>query len=170
MRTRQEILDYLKEYRIQNAEQISLQKSLWYKEHIDQERAKRRTHYMKNKLAYIQRASSWSRANPEKAKRAKNKWRVNNQEVMNMHGSNYRAKKRGTISEKYNRLEVYERDNGTCGICKKHIFKIYKHPDVRSFSIDHIYPISLGGQDVLGNIQAAHFGCNSAKRNRYETN
>lgn len=158
--------DYLKAYRTEHKQRISLQKKVWYQEHREQELLKRKAHYLDNKEAYIGRAGKWAKSNPEKMSVCRKNWRLNNMERMNLHGTNYRARKAGAISEPYNRLLVYERDGGVCGICHKRVLKIYKHPDSRSFTIDHIYPISLGGNDVLGNIQTAHLGCNSRKRDR----
>ena len=40
----------------------------------------------------------------------------------------------------------------------------YPHP--RSASLDHIEPLSLGGQHVHSNVQLAHLDCNMAKSNR----
>jgi hypothetical protein len=56
-------------------------------------------------------------------------------------------------------LTVYLRDNGVCGLCGKHV-----EPD--DVSVDHILPISRGGQNTLDNYQLAHHRCNSAKNNR----
>ena len=39
----------------------------------------------------------------------------------------------------------------------------YKYPDQRSASIDHIVPLSLGGDDTAFNKRAAHLGCNMAR-------
>ena len=43
---------------------------------------------------------------------------------------------------------------------------IKKWPDPEAASVDHIVPLSLGGDDTKANIQLAHFGCNCRKRNR----
>jgi hypothetical protein len=66
--------------------------------------------------------------------------------------------------ESVSSLSIYERDNWTCGICKQPIDKGIRCPDPRSPSIDHIVAIVNGGPHVAGNLQAAHFGCNSRKR------
>lgn len=164
--THQDKLNYLKEYREKHKDHISELKKQWYQDHKIREREKRRQHYRANRQSYIDRAAKWSKANPEKMKLARRNWRLNNMEYMNTLGANYRARKRGTISEKYNRLIVYEEHGGNCGICHKLILKVYKHPHPESFTIDHIYPLSLGGQDIISNLQPAHFKCNSGKRNR----
>jgi len=62
--------------------------------------------------------------------------------------------------------EILERDRWRCGICRKAIGKSFRWPDPRSKSIDHIVPISEGGEDTAGNKRAAHLGCNCARMNR----
>lgn len=53
---------------------------------------------------------------------------------------------------------------GCCGICGEPIFKRFKHPHSFSASIDHKVPIARGGTNALSNLQLAHLGCNSRKR------
>jgi 5-methylcytosine-specific restriction endonuclease McrA len=53
---------------------------------------------------------------------------------------------------------------GNCGICGEPIFKHFKHPHRFSASVDHIRPLARGGSNALANLQHAHLGCNSAKR------
>jgi hypothetical protein len=50
-----------------------------------------------------------------------------------------------------------------CWICKRRIGKTFKYPHPRSPSIDHILPLSLGGDDTALNKKAAHLGCNMAR-------
>lgn len=74
--------------------------------------------------------------------------------------------------ERYTALEIATRDGWFCQIClnkglsrtKARIGKTYRFPHPRSLSIDHIIPISRGGDDVKTNVQAAHFTCNASKR------
>jgi 5-methylcytosine-specific restriction endonuclease McrA len=59
---------------------------------------------------------------------------------------------------------VFERDGWICGICGKKVNPRLKYPDPRSASLDHIVPLNKGGDHVWSNVQLAHFGCNSGKR------
>lgn len=64
--------------------------------------------------------------------------------------------------------EILERDGWRCQIpgCKRRpIRKDLKYPHPRSKSIDHIIPLSHGGDDTAENKRAAHFGCNVARGN-----
>lgn len=71
----------------------------------------------------------------------------------------------GSDREPINARLVFERDQWTCGICRKPISRTLKSPDPRSVSIDHILPLSHGGPHTYSNVQAAHLGCNIWKSN-----
>jgi 5-methylcytosine-specific restriction endonuclease McrA len=65
--------------------------------------------------------------------------------------------------------EILERDGWRCQIpgCKRRpIRRNLKYPNPRSKSIDHIVPLSLGGDDTAVNKRAAHLGCNLARGNK----
>ena len=65
--------------------------------------------------------------------------------------------------------EILERDGWRCRIpgCKRRpIRKDLKYPHLRGKSIDHIVPLSLGGDDTAVNKRAAHLGCNMARGNK----
>lgn len=65
--------------------------------------------------------------------------------------------------------EILERDGWRCQIpgCKRRpIRRDLKYPHLRSKSIDHIIPLSLGGDDTSTNKRAAHLGCNMARGNQ----
>lgn len=68
--------------------------------------------------------------------------------------------------EPYDREAIFERDGWTCGLCQGPIDPALVFPHPMSKSIDHIVPLSLGGDDSSDNVQAAHLGCNCAKGNR----
>jgi len=62
--------------------------------------------------------------------------------------------------------EIFDRDRWKCGICGKRIGKSFKAPHPRSKSIDHVIPLSEGGDDTAANKRAAHLGCNIQRSNR----
>lgn len=57
--------------------------------------------------------------------------------------------------ESIDRLLVWERDGGLCGICGKLI--------PGGFTIDHIIPLARGGKHCYENVQIAHSKCNNRK-------
>lgn len=62
--------------------------------------------------------------------------------------------------------EIWERDGGRCGICRKKIDIQIKWPDRLALAIDHIVPLSKGGEDMPENLQATHAACNGRKNNK----
>lgn len=62
---------------------------------------------------------------------------------------------------------VAGRDKWRCGICGGRVAKGLRHPDPMAGSIDHIVPISIGGDPAdPANLQLAHFRCNWSKQNK----
>lgn len=68
--------------------------------------------------------------------------------------------------EKVDRREVFERDGWVCGICSEPIDSTLKFPARMSPSIDHIVPVSHGGEHSYGNVRASHLTCNIKRGNR----
>ena len=56
------------------------------------------------------------------------------------------------------RFEVFKRDNFTCGYCGK------QPPDI-VLEVDHITPLSKGGDDDINNLITSCFDCNRGKSN-----
>ncbi|QBZ30769.1 HNH endonuclease [Corynebacterium diphtheriae] len=93
-------------------------------------------------------------------------WSKKNVDRRNAMRGRYKARKREAFVEDVVPSEVFERDHWVCGICGERIPKRAKWPDVRSASVDHIVPLAAGGMHEMKNVQAAHLGCNSAKRHK----
>jgi 5-methylcytosine-specific restriction endonuclease McrA len=83
-----------------------------------------------------------------------------------MYAMRHRALKLAATIEDFGYEEIFERDGWRCGICGERIDKTVVHPDRRSASLDHVVPLSKGGEHSRANVQAAHLGCNSTKGNR----
>lgn len=77
-----------------------------------------------------------------------------------------RAREKCSIVEDIHPIEIFERDDYVCALCGERIDSTKKYPDLMSASIDHIIPISLGGNHTYDNLQAAHFLCNTRKSNK----
>lgn len=77
-----------------------------------------------------------------------------------------RARKLAAKSEPYTTAEIAARDEYRCGLCRGTVNMELEHPDLWSPSVDHIVPISKGGDDTRANVQLAHLGCNIRKGNR----
>lgn len=68
--------------------------------------------------------------------------------------------------ETFKPVEIFNRDRWICGICLSKVDPKAKAPDPLSASVDHIVPLSEGGDHARANCRLAHYGCNSSRRNR----
>jgi len=60
---------------------------------------------------------------------------------------------------------VGERDGWRC-FCRRRINRLLTYPHPRSPSVDHIEPLSLGGEHTYANVRIAHLDCNVRRGNR----
>lgn len=77
-----------------------------------------------------------------------------------------RALKLGVASESYSLPEIAVRDGYRCGLCNRKVNMRLVGPYDMAPSIDHIVPLSRGGDDTTANVQLAHWLCNIRKGNR----
>lgn len=112
--------------------------------------------YEKNKESDAATWKLWYAASG-KAKRAKymRAYQKANRDVIRDAVSNYRARRLDSLVEHVDRLILYERDDGICGICQK--------PVGLDFHVDHVVPLSRGGAHSYANTQIAHPSCNISK-------
>lgn len=68
----------------------------------------------------------------------------------------------GTV-DRFTRIEILDRDGWICQLCDQPMSKVVKFPHPKSPSLDHIIPLSRGGEHTRENSQAAHLNCNSRK-------
>lgn len=74
-----------------------------------------------------------------------------------------RARLAKATVEHFDRLEVFERDRWVCQLCGVPVDPSLKFPDPYSVTLDHITPISRGGEHSSANAQTAHHICNMRK-------
>lgn len=63
--------------------------------------------------------------------------------------------------EPVDRAVVYERDKGICHLCGGSV-------PVESFHLDHIKPVSKGGEHTYANVAVSHPACNRKKGAKYQ--
>jgi 5-methylcytosine-specific restriction endonuclease McrA len=74
-----------------------------------------------------------------------------------------RARRNGGKHEAVYAQRVFERDRWRCGVCRKKIDPKLKNPHPMSVSLDHVVPLSQGGDHSYANTQATHLTCNIAR-------
>lgn len=73
------------------------------------------------------------------------------------------------LNNEYEKIDyniVRERCGDKCYVCHKKINFNLPFPHDMSASIEHIYPISLGGQENYSNVTYSHLSCNREKWNK----
>jgi hypothetical protein len=94
---------------------------------------------------------AWTRAQPE--------YRLRNREAK----ARRRAHKAAGVVERFKHSDIFERDGWCCGLCGKAVNRGAVAPHPLSPTIDHIIPLSRGGDHTRANVQCAHFLCNARK-------
>ena len=95
-------------------------------------------------------------------------WRAANVDRSRDNRRARKARVRDAYVEPVLASEVMHRDRWVCGLCGGDIPPGAEWPDRLSASVDHIIPLSRGGEHSIANVQASHLGCNSRKGDRVE--
>jgi predicted nucleic acid-binding Zn ribbon protein len=69
----------------------------------------------------------------------------------------------GVVVELFDPAVIFERDGWRCQLCGKAVRRSAKVPHPLAPTVDHIVPVSRGGDHVPSNVQCAHFACNNRK-------
>ena len=104
-----------------------------------------------NDPKYKEKEKQWYRDNPDKRHNNKNRKRVK--------GGKHRA---------YTRNQIIKRDGTDCYLCKTPVDFTAPHvqgqPGWETYPhVEHVIPLSLGGDDTLDNVKLAHAKCNIDK-------
>jgi len=135
---------------------VLIRRKKFYKENLETFREKRKKEYKKNRDKYIRDAVSWGKRNKDKRKISKKRWASKNVVKISVINRNLSAKKQGaigfyTVEEYISKLNLY---NNKCGYC------LEREP----YTVDHIIPISKGGNNYIENIMPSCLQCNGQKR------
>jgi 5-methylcytosine-specific restriction endonuclease McrA len=75
-----------------------------------------------------------------------------------------RARQRGANSERFDPMDVLNRDGWICQLCGIKTLKSQRgKSSSRAPVVDHIIPLALGGEHTRRNVQCACYKCNAAK-------
>lgn len=77
----------------------------------------------------------------------------------------YALSRGASRAERFEYSEIFERDGWVCGICGDPVDRRLEWPDPMSVSLDHVFPVSKGGEHSRENAQCAHLRCNVRKSN-----
>jgi len=111
------------------------------------------------------RMSAWRNANADKMAASNLAYRRANADKVREKNLRRRARLLNAFVEDVGLGELWDRDTGTCGICSIAVNPDLAWPDKMSKTLDHIIPLSRGGEHSWANAQLAHAVCNSRKNN-----
>jgi 5-methylcytosine-specific restriction endonuclease McrA len=114
------------------------------------------SYYRSRRDEFVQRAREWKKANPEKA-RASNAASVKrNIDAVRARTRNRRAALRTAGSHSAADVRaIYSKQKGKCAYCRRSVG--------RSYHVDHVMPIKLGGENYRTNLQITCPECNVRK-------
>lgn len=70
------------------------------------------------------------------------------------------------VSRLITQEEVWEKSEGNCWICGIRMTREWTNGRADCFTLDHVIPVSRGGNHTLENLRGAHFSCNLSKNDR----
>lgn len=104
--------------------------------------------------------ATYYRSDPSRAADNTRRWKQNWPEVV----SASRSRRRGAkIVEQVVPLVVFKRDRWICQICHHRVSRLLTGRDRMGPTLDHVIPLSKGGEHSYKNTRLAHRSCNSAK-------
>lgn len=134
-----------KRYRAEHREAVSVRNKAYREANRETILARERAHVQANPDAYRARINEWHKRNRDKA---------------NVWVRNYRARlKKASGSHTYADIQfLLKQQRGLCACCRVDIRK--------SFQVDHVIAVSMGGSNDKSNLQLLCKACNSVKRAR----
>lgn len=110
----------------------------------------------------------YRRDNREKVSAYNARHRENNRSLYTSYAASRRAKIKGRMVEFVDKEVLLERDGWTCHICKGEIPKGLDRYHPLFPHIDHIVPLSKGGEHSYENTAPAHASCNIQKKDKLD--
>lgn len=128
----------------------------WARKYDGSEKGKARAAagYQANRAERDARAREWNATHPDARREAQRRY-DQKPKAKAAHASRQRARAAGCEGF-VDKLAIWERDGGVCGICRE-------AADLSDWHLDHVIPLSRGGAHSPENTQVAHPVCNLKK-------
>ena len=154
-------------YRIaDNARSAARQK--YYQDNKESITAVHKKYYENNRESRAAVAQKWYQKNKEASNAYGREYAKNNRDKYNEAKHRRRARMLGNGVEKYTTLQVLETYGIDCHLCNRPVDMsaprgVGQPGWETGLHIDHVIPISKGGQDTLVNVRPSHGYCNVSK-------
>jgi 5-methylcytosine-specific restriction endonuclease McrA len=154
--------EYGKSWRQNNPEYNTIKRDLikrkisnkkWAENNKDKIKVTQATWYSNNRDAKLEKNKDWDKNNPDKKR---------------LHARKRRALKNNTISDNYLDIDILSKYGSDCYLCKNPIDlstsrAIGSKGWEYSLHIEHVIPLSKGGNDTIENVRPSHALCNLRK-------
>lgn len=133
---------------------------LWRTSNPEKMAAAKKNWRLSNAARKTESDRRWYLLNQEKQQKYTRAWRVANPEYSAVASSQRRAREASADRiESIRREVVFGRDSGVCYLCKLPV-----NPD--AWHLDHIIPLTRGGNHTYDNVAVSHPECNCRKYNK----
>ncbi len=154
-----------KTYREQNLDKIKEYNRDWYSRNREKVIKDARIRVLSDPDKYKTYLQNWRENNPEVTRQYAINWKKENpersRELARLGKNRRRAREYNAFVEDVYSLILLELDDGACGICGEDV-------DPFRYDIDHIFPLSKGGEHSYINTQIAHPSCNYKKGDKIQ--
>lgn len=164
---KEKIAEYQKRYRKENKEKIADQTRQWHEENKERTIERMRRWREKNKEKVVEYGREWREQNKSHISQKTKLWKRENKDKVYASILKRRSNKNFVKFTPVQRTELLERDNWSCQCCGKKVHDDNKN-DENKAHIDHIIPISKGGDSTPENLRVLCRTCNLSKRNKTE--
>jgi 5-methylcytosine-specific restriction endonuclease McrA len=159
---------YSREYHKNNLVAAKEYDKEYKRTHEDDEAVRYKRYYYKNRDKILKRKAVYRRENKDKVSKKVKEWQrsENGIAIMRKHNSKWRALRKLSTIEDFDPLDVFRRDGYVCQLCGKKTrpdFKNIYHPLYPN--LDHIIPLTKGGEHTRQNTQCLCRLCNIKKYN-----
>lgn len=135
------ILEVNRQSVLRNSEKVKRYKAEWYKANRERLRKHMAALYLQHRKERLHKVAQWNIANREKRR---------------LYEQKRKAQKLLTTVGRIDIEDIYARDAGICGICQKKVKR-------KEVSLDHILPLSQGGEHTAWNVRITHKLCNTRR-------
>ena len=159
-------------WRSENRDRLAEYSRGWREKNREQHRSYNREYREKNPKRVLKAQREWREANKEKVDKYRKDWIENNPESYKESRARRRHRRRALVRESFvedvDTKKLLDSFDMKCGICGGEIDEDKKNPHPLALHIDHIVPLSKGGEHSYANCQPAHASCNVQKGDRVD--
>ena len=134
------IAEYSKQYAAKNKEEL---------------KSRRKSYYWKNREKVLKQFNDWAKDNGAKIKINRTQSRKANPALYRSYSATRRARMKNAQTFQITKMEFQKLYSSNCFYCQG-----------TATSIDHVIPLSRGGNHSIGNLVACCLSCNSSKKDK----